>query len=214
MNYIAIYHTHKFVITLFILIYFIKTILIISGKDKLLDSFISKTKIIEWVVSGLFLLTGIVLLFEAAEIRFLLVLKIIVVLLSIPIAIVAYKKRIKLLAIIPFLMLCGAYGMAEMNKYKIVHRQDLPESVIVDASDSNYDMVAHGKALYNTQCVLCHGENGELQMSGAKNLTQSKMILDQVVERVQKGKLTMPPYEDDFSSHEIDAISEYVMTLR
>ena len=214
MPYIALYHTHKLVITIFILIYFIKTILILSGKDKLLTAFISKTKIIEWVVSGLFLLTGIALLFQAAEIRLLLVLKIVVVLLSIPVAVIAYKKRIKLLAILSLLMLFGVYGIAEMNKYKIVHRQDLPKNVIVDASDSNYDMVTHGKVLYNTQCILCHGENGTLQMSGAKNLTQSEMTLDQVVERIQKGKLTMPPYEEDFSSHEIDAISEYVMTLR
>ncbi len=214
MHYIAIYHTHKLVITLFILIYLIKTILLVSGSNKLLDSFKSKTKITEIIVSVLVLLTGIGLLIEAAEIRLLLVLKIIVVLISIPIAIVAYKKQLKGLAILSLLLLIGSYGLAEMNKYKIVHRQDLPKNIIVDASDANYNMVTHGKALYDTQCILCHGENGELKMSGAKDLIQSKMTIDQVVERIHKGKLTMPPYEGDFSEHEINAIAEYVMAFR
>ncbi len=214
MYYIALYHTHKLVITLFILIYLVKFFLLMSGKNKTLDSFSARILIPEIVVSSLFLITGVLLLLEAAEIRGLFVTKIIVVIVSVPIALKAYKSKYKALAALSFLMIIGAYGMAEMNKYMIIHTQTLPENVVTDASDPAYDMVIHGKALYDTQCVNCHGADGTLQMSGAKNLQLSNMTENQIVERINTGKMTMPPYDDFFTSHEKKAISEYILSIR
>lgn len=214
MYYIASYHTHKLVITLFILIYLVKFILLMSGKHKTLESFSARIKIPEIIVSSLFLITGVSLLFETAEISGLMVAKIIVVGLSIPVAIKAYRGKNKLLAALSFLMIIGAYGMAEMNKYMIIHTQDLPSDVVTDASDPAYSMVIHGKALYDTQCINCHGADGTLQMSGANNLRLSKMTEDQIVERINTGKMTMPPYDDFFTNHEKKAISEYILSLQ
>lgn len=214
MYYIALYHTHKLVITLFILIYLVKFFLLMAGKDKTLESFSARIKIPEIVVSSLFLITGVLLLLETAEIRGLFVAKIIVVILSVPIALKAYKIKNKALASLSFLMIIGAYGMAEMNKSKIIHPQALPKDVVTDASDPAYDMVIHGKALYDTQCVSCHGADGTLQMSGAKNLHLSKMTENQIVERINMGKMTMPPYDDFFTNHEKKAISNYILSLQ
>ena len=84
----------------------------------------------------------------------------------------------------------------------------------MDASDPAYDMVIHGKALYDTQCVSCHGADGTLQMSGAKNLHYSKMTENQIVERINMGKMTMPPYDDFFTNHEKKVIRNYILSLQ
>ena len=170
MYYISLYHTHKFAVFAFLAIYVIKTILLLAGKESMLGSFSSKIKVPERIVSILFLVTGILLLFEAAEIRTLFLFKIVVIILAIPIAMIAFKRLSKPLALLAMVMLAGGYGLAEINKHRMIHRTDLPKSVVLDASSPEYQMVLHGEALYNTQCVNCHGALGELQMSGAKDL--------------------------------------------
>jgi len=51
-------------------------------------------------------------------------------------------------------------------------------------------------------------------MSGAKDLTVSVMTKEEVIQRIKLGKITMIAYEDHFSAEEIDALAEYVITLR
>jgi len=213
MYYISLYHTHKFAISLFLIIYLFKMILLFSGKARLEKSS-SRIKVPEIIISTLFLLTGILLLFEAAEIRNLFIIKIATVVLAIPIAFKAYKSHNRPLALLSFIMLIGAYGLAEMNKYNVIHQTDLPGDVVVDASNPEYDMISHGRALYNTQCVVCHGKDGRLQMSGAKKLTISVMSKEEIITRINTGKMTMPSYEDHFTDHEKKAITDYVISVR
>ena len=52
-------HTHYLMVVLFTLIYLIKTILLLSDRDELLEKFKKKTKIAEMIVSFGFLATGI-----------------------------------------------------------------------------------------------------------------------------------------------------------
>jgi uncharacterized membrane protein SirB2 len=57
----GILHTHYLVVTLFLLIYVVKTILLLSNKNDLLATFTKKVKVFEMVVSFLFLATGVYL---------------------------------------------------------------------------------------------------------------------------------------------------------
>ena len=54
-------HTHYLVVTLFLLIYVVKTILLLSNRNDLLAIFTKKVRIFEMIVSSLFLITGIYL---------------------------------------------------------------------------------------------------------------------------------------------------------
>src|SRR6476620_260721 len=87
-------HTHYLVVTLFLIIYVIKTILLLSDRRELLDKFTRKVRIPEMIVSALFLITGIYL---AAQLPFnskydyLFWIKIVMVFASIPIAIVGFR---------------------------------------------------------------------------------------------------------------------------
>jgi len=55
-------HPHVLFVSLFLLIYLIKTILLLSDKDELLEKFKKKTRIAEMIISFGFLVTGIILL--------------------------------------------------------------------------------------------------------------------------------------------------------
>src|SRR5690242_16270413 len=98
-------HSHYLFVVLFTLIYLIKTILLLSDKDELLDKFKAKTKILEMIVSFGFLATGIYLMTQMPEIPTLMFIKITVVFLSIPIAVVGYKKKNKVLASLSFFLI-------------------------------------------------------------------------------------------------------------
>jgi len=212
--YTGLYHTHKLTISIFILIYLIKLILLLSGRKETMAKFSKKFLPFEIVVSSLFLITGIWLLFETSEIRTLFIVKLLVVAAAVPMAFIGFKKQNTAMAVLSFVMIIASYGIAEMNKKSMVKRLGLPNDIIVDTSNPDYSSLAHGKALYNTQCVVCHGVDGKQQMSGAKDLTVSTLQRSEVIQRILEGKLTMPPYGDHFTKAEVEAITDYVLTLR
>jgi mono/diheme cytochrome c family protein len=61
---------------------------------------------------------------------------------------------------------------------------------------------------------LCHGYDGAQQFAGAKNLSQSVLPKNEVVSRIAEGKGTMPPHKDVLSEEQIDALADFVLTLR
>ena len=71
-----------------------------------------------------------------------------------------------------------------------------------------------GKKLYGVKCALCHGYDGAQQFAGAKNLTQSVLPKNEVVLRIAEGKGSMPPHKDVLNEEQIDALADFVLTLR
>jgi len=70
------------------------------------------------------------------------------------------------------------------------------------------------KKLYDVKCALCHGSDGAQQFAGAKNLSESTLPKADVVLRITEGKGSMPPHKDVLSEEQINAIADFVMTLR
>lgn len=211
--YTGFLHTHKLAVTLFLLIYIIKLILILSNKEKL-DKFSKAVKVPEMIISFLFLATGIYLVINAAEITTMMIVKYVLVFASIPLAIIGFKKSKKLLAIIAVIFIIGAYGLAEMNRGKKVEPKELASAIETDQKAESYDVLAHGKALYLSQCAVCHGDNGKKGLSGAKDLTKSEQTKIEMHELIANGKNKMPAYGNNFSKEEIDAMIEYVKSLK
>jgi len=73
---------------------------------------------------------------------------------------------------------------------------------------------SEGEMLYNTNCAMCHGRQGDLGMSGAKDLVSSILPYDEVVAIVTHGKNGMMPYGGTLSKKQIEAVSDHVLTLR
>ncbi len=211
--YTGIFHTHKLAVTIFLLIYIVKLILLLSNKDRL-DRFAKMIKVPEMIVSFLFLATGIYLVINAAEVTTMMIVKYILVFASIPLAIIGFKKSKKPLAIISVLLIIGAYGLAEMSKSKKVAPKPINAMVETNQAAESYDVLAHGKALYLSQCAVCHGEKGKKGLSGAKDLSISKLSKIDMHELIANGKNTMPAYGNNFSREEIEAMVVFVKTLK
>lgn len=199
--YKGILHTHYLVVTLFLLIYVVKTILLLSNKNDLLANFSKKVKVPEMIVSFLFLLTGIYLTTQLSfggKYDYLFIIKIVLVLGSIPVAIIGFKKSNKILAALSLLMLTGSFGLAESyHKKKGI------------AKDDGTGIVATtGESLYKKNCVLCHGNDGKLGASGAKDLSASAMDVAEMKQIILHGKGMMP--SAPVNEEEAAAIAGYV----
>jgi mono/diheme cytochrome c family protein len=192
--YKAILHTHWLVVTLFFLIYVIKTVLLLGNRQDLLQRFTKATKVAEMIISVLFLVTGIYLMTQLPEIKTLMWVKLVLVFASIPIAIIGFKKENKTLAALALLMITASYGLAEMSRKQ--------KAVVAEAG------TVDGKTLYEANCKLCHGEDGKLGMTGAADLSKSVMDLVTVKQTILKGKGNMQPIP--MSDDQATAIADYI----
>lgn len=198
--YKGILHTHYLVVTLFLLIYVIKTVLLLSNKNDLLTTFSKKVKIAEMIVSFLFLGTGIYLTTQlpfGGKFDYLFFIKVAMVFASIPVAVIGFKKQNKILAALSLLLITGSFGLAEVYH----KRKAIPKDGVEIASND-------GKALYEANCKLCHGNDGKLGMAGAKDLTASVMDVAAIKEIILQGKGAMPAAS--VNEEQANAIAEYV----
>lgn len=198
--YKGILHSHYLVVTLFLLIYVIKTILLLSNKNDLLAAFTKKTRIAEMIISVLFLTTGIYLSTQlplGGKFDYLFWIKLIMVFTSIPLAIIGFKKQNKVLAALSLLLITGSYGLAEVY----TKRKGIPKDNTVLAAEN-------GEALYKANCVVCHGNDGKLGLSGAKDLSISTLDLGSIKEMIIHGKGSMPAAQ--VSEEQAGLIAEYV----
>lgn len=223
--YTGLLHSHRAVVTIFLVHYVIKLILLFISKPKedgktKLEAYSAKTKVPEMIISTIFLVTGVWMWTQMPE-KFdtFLLIKVGAVLLSIPLAVVGFKKSNKVLALLSIVLLLAAYGLAEMRgkmAAKNAVKEVVSTGVVLDTNAEGYNLEAHGKVVYNekTNCTSCHGADGALQMGGAKNLQTSELSDTEIIEVISNGKNSMVAYKELLSEDEIKAAAAYVKTLR
>jgi len=192
-------HSHYLFVVLFTLIYLVKTILLLSDKEELLEKFKQKTKIAEMIVSFGFLATGIFLMTQMPQVPSLMYIKVVLVLASIPLAVIGFKKKNKVLATLSFFLIVVSFGLGEHIKK-------------AKAGDKVSAEVVDGKAIYQEKCVSCHGDNGKAGILQAKDLTVTQLNHTDIVSIVANGKNAMNPFKDVLNAEQIDAVSNYVET--
>jgi mono/diheme cytochrome c family protein len=195
------FHTHKLVVLLFLIHYVVKLVLLLSNQENRLTRYTAITRIPEMIISALFLLTGTFLLVQLPQITTYTWVKIAFVFTSIPLAVIGFRKKNKMLAILSVVLILAAYGLAEVNKK---HKAD----VKVDLSNTETSLV--GKTIYDSSCASCHGADGKLGLGGAKDLTASTLSRDEKRNIIVKGKNAMAGYERSLTAEQIDAVLEYV----
>jgi cytochrome c553 len=207
--YKGIYYTHLFSVITFLLIYVIKTILLLANKEEGLVKFTKSIKVPEMIVSTLFLVTGVYMLFQIPEIKTLMIIKILVVFASIPVAVIGFKKRNKVLAVISLIMIIMAYGLAEMSKKQ--------KSAVVPTETMDHspaESTSNGHDIFINNCARCHGEDGKLGLMGSPDLSGSAMDLNTRIEVIKKGKGAMAGFEGILSDEQIRAVAEYSESLK
>jgi len=192
---------HKISVILFLLIYFIKTILLISNKEELLSKLTRTLKVPEMIVSFLFLASGIYLLTQIPEIKPLLIIKVALVFLSIPIAVIGFKKRNKILGALSLLMITASYGLAEIAAKNTLKKSE--ETISADGT-------LNGKQIYLDNCALCHGVDGKLGAAGAADLSQSQLDSTGIANVILQGKGNMKKIEG-IEQKEVEAVVSYVL---
>lgn len=70
-------------------------------------------------------------------------------------------------------------------------------------------------SLYSMHCAQCHGEDGKLGSSGAKDLSKSQLTDNEIIQMIKKGKKAMPPMEALLETQEnISLVAKHVKGLR
>ena len=199
---------HIVAVQLFVLLYLVKIVLLFANKDALMK-FSKATRLLEMVVSILFLVTGIWLFVILGAIKTLQIEKLLLVFASIPTAVIGFKRMNKALALLSFVMIVGAYGLAEAAKKKPF----IPNKVIVEG---NADESAKlGAKTYIGNCAMCHGTDGKKAYRDAKDLSVSTLndeSVQLIIKDGSKGK--MPAFGATLSEEEIKAAAVYVFSLR
>ncbi|MCG9912057.1 MAG: cytochrome c [Flavobacteriales bacterium] len=69
-----------------------------------------------------------------------------------------------------------------------------------------------GKENYDKQCARCHGSNGKMGLSGAKDLTDSKLTPAEMIPIITNGSSggIMPAYKDVLSESQIAEVADYI----
>lgn len=73
---------------------------------------------------------------------------------------------------------------------------------------------AEAQRLYTMKCGLCHGSDGKLMLSGAPDLSSSRLELNERIALITYGKGKMPPQKGVLSADEIRGIARYIETFR
>ena len=71
-----------------------------------------------------------------------------------------------------------------------------------------------GQSVYRKNCATCHGSNGKMGLSGAKDLSLTKLSVEEMVPIITNGSSggIMPGFKESLSAEEIKASAEYIET--
>lgn len=73
----------------------------------------------------------------------------------------------------------------------------------------------NGKALFILNCASCHGADGKLGLSGAKDLSVTELSDQEIKNLIENGKNAMPSFKELLSKEgEIDAVIDHLSTLK
>lgn len=197
-------HMHKTTVILFVVFYLIKLIGFLLKSSSINNFFAKKpVRITEMVISTLFLATGLYLVFSQPLEKFgtEFFIKIILVVISIPISIVGFKKNQPILATMGVLFLFMAYYFAEKHK----RSPKIAKST---------EIATNGAEIFKVNCITCHGENGAKMLAGAKDLSKSTLSDTDAENIIKNGKNSMQAYGKVLSDAEIKMLVEHIKTLR
>jgi cytochrome c6 len=104
-------------------------------------------------------------------------------------------------------LVCSACGDASQN---IKERELAAQSKKPTESSVKPD----GMAIFRKNCVVCHGADGKLGLNGAKDLTLSERPKGERIEIITNGKNLMTPFGKILTADEIEAVTDYTLSLK
>jgi len=237
---LVLLQTHLLVVTLFLLLFGAKVVLLFLNKQHALARTRKYTRILDIIFGLLILATGGWLLLEwNGSLPIYLIVKILLVLVAIPLGIIGIKRSNKLLSLLALLIFAYVYGIAETDSttLKPEHKETtapvLPSTPSTDAIETGdsaeinqqspeEEIVAalgestltNAKSIYVQVCANCHGQDGRQQQAGAPDLTTSNLSQEDRKFVIEHGKGLMPAFGDQLTEQETEALAAYTITLK
>ena len=75
------------------------------------------------------------------------------------------------------------------------------------------DPVTPGEAMFNSNCTMCHGRDGRLNLSGAKDLTKSVLTKAEMIAIVTSGKGDMAGFGRTLTKKQVEEVVNHVRSL-
>ncbi len=199
---------------LFILDYLVKSVLLLTDNSSALDKYKGYTKVISMVISTVFLVSGIYLISQIGmkTIGGWFHLKLTLTIVALVLGIIGFKKKNKAMVLISTFFFVYIYFLSTTKSVKL--KKANLDGIVTDTAATNYNELAHGKAIYINNCLRCHGEDGKAGINGASNLTASMCENRGLIGIIKHGRNLMPAYKDQLSEIEINAVATYVKSLR
>lgn len=204
MDYSTIFLIHGISVKIFFAIYFFKTLFLLLNKKKTLAQFTKIVKIPEMLVAFTFLFTGLYMVLTLPQVQQITYIKLGMVAISIPLAVIGFRRYNKILGLLSFLLLVGAYGLAEMGGSQKAKVPDMPSG--------NISELVRGQAIYSANCERCHGTTGDKGIAGAVNLSKSTLNYSETIDVVKAGKGSMPAFK--MRAEDYQAVAKYVQELK
>jgi cytochrome c553 len=205
----GILHTHTTVVILFLGFFLFKTVLLLAGRTEQLNAIREKTKLVDIILGVLILATGGYLMSILGFLDVYLWVKIIVVLALIPLGIVAMRKHSIPMALVSLIGFVYIYGVAE-TKSLTMKRTNYAELASLGAEPALYS----AETIYANECSRCHGVEGDAQVYKSANLKVSLLNVQQTAEVIRNGRGKMKAYNNRLNDMQINALAEYVQSLR
>ena len=199
---------HLVSVTVFLVFYLVKTFFLLSGKLPALERWTKSTRIAEMIFSTLFLVSGVWLLVIVGGIKTMQLVKLALVFSAIPMAVIGFKRKNKILALVSFVFLISAYGISEASRAKPFPVKHADTELLADKH-------AAGKYLFENNCSQCHGSDGTKMYREATDLSLSVKNISMTEAIIRNGSnKKMPSYAGLLSEEEIKLMTEYILTLR
>lgn len=199
---LSAFYIHLVAVVILVLLTTVRIILLLINKTKELDLVSTRTVIPERVIGVLIMTSGIYLMFQLPVVNLLLIFKLLCVLAAIPLGIIAYRKKIKILAIVSFGLIIGALFLVEGS------RKQTAMGTLGQATAVN------GRELYIATCSQCHGEDGRKGAAGAADLSKTTLDILSTRQIIINGKRSMPAYKKILDDKQVAEIAEYVQALK
>jgi len=122
------------------------------------------------------------------------------------------KMNWKLMLMV-FTALLALAACGQGNKKTTKSAKTDTTSAKTKAEKPKADPLVAGKRVYNTYCLTCHGQKGDMGASGAHDLTKTKLSFAESVKVITEGRNLMTPHKF-LGEEKIKAVAKYIETFK
>lgn len=206
-------HTHHLMVVLYMALLLVKTVIVFARQKHALMTVNRLTRIPHIVIATLMLGTGIFLMLKApGGMDPQIWAKIGLVALSIPLAVVGFKRMNPVLPLLALACFGLAYQMGRARSITLQGAEARIAAVYAGTTDTE-NAGERGEKVYTIACRRCHGSDGKSGFRKSKDLTVSELRPEIMKDFIRNGQGVMPEFKY-LTEQQLDDLVAYVQKLK